>query len=82
MATVSSSSIYASARRLPCDRCGMVTDHECLMSFRTVVRPAPEKVRESNQMVFVIMAEDRYFETRCCRCNRVDRHGDNVGPDF
>lgn len=82
MARVNDFNMYASARRLPCDRCGMVTDHECLMSFRAVARPAPEKVKESNQVVFVITAHDRYFESRCCRCDLVDRHGDNVGPDF
>ncbi len=82
MASANDFNMYASTRRLPCDRCGTVTEHECLMSFRTEVKKGVVKVAGANQLAFTVTASDRYFESRCVRCDRVERHGDNVGPEF
>ena len=82
MASLENCAVFAFARRFPCDRCGQVTEHECLMSFRTKIRPGKVRVSEANQVAFVVTATDRYFETRCSYCNRVERLGNDLGSQF
>lgn len=52
------------------------------MSFRTNIRPGRITLVETNEVAFVMTATNRYFETRCSYCDRVERLGDGLGSQF